>query len=153
MTHGKLILCPALLLALGTAACGGEDAGLADDGAGTGGVASALDGAADGLSRDSAPRPRRPDEIYYDLTAYDWYRRGEVLVAGGLGFQPEGLPRAIPFDSLRRAGNYQGVDFYVKNGAAEPYDTVFVPVFEGFWQPFLPIGSAPPAAPASAEEG
>jgi hypothetical protein len=148
MTHGKLILCPALLLALAIAACRGEDAGAAGDGAGTSGVASALDGAAAVLTGDSASRPRRPDEIYYDLTAYDWYRRGEVLVASGSAFQPQGLPRIIPFDSLRRAGNYQGVDFYVKNGAAEPYDTVFVPVFEDFWQPFVPVGSATPAPPA-----
>ncbi|HEY8468781.1 MAG TPA: hypothetical protein VIL18_04020 [Longimicrobiales bacterium] len=156
MTHGKFILCPALLLALGTAACGGEGAGLVGDEAGADGVASALDGAAAVLTQDSAPRPRGPDEIYYDLTAYDWYRRGEVLVAAGFAFQPQGLPRVIPFDSLRRAGNYQGVDFYVKNGAAEPYDTVFVPVFEDFWQPFLPVGPAtptPPPSPAPAEEG
>jgi hypothetical protein len=149
MTNGKLVFYPALLLLLGAAACGGEGAGPAGDGAGADGAASAVDGAAAVLTQDSAPRPRRPDEIYYDLTAFDWYRRGEVLVASGLAFQPQGLPRVIPFDSLQRAGNYQGVDFYVKNGAAEPFDTVFVPVFEDFWQPFLPVGPATPAMPAA----
>jgi hypothetical protein len=152
MTHGKLILCPALLLALGTVACGGEGGSPAGNRAGADGVASVIDRAAAVLTADSAPRTRGPDEIYYDLTAYDWYRRGEVLVAAGFGFQPQGLPRVIPFDSLRRAGNYQGVDFYVKNGAAEPYDTVFVPVFEDFWQPFLPVGPAAPATPAPPSE-
>lgn len=138
--------CATLVLALATAACNRADDSRTAAASGAAGVASAVGAAAASLGADSTAAPRRPDEIYYDLTIYDWYRRGEPLVAGGFAFQPAGTPRAIPLDSLDRAGNYQGVDFYVRNGAGEPFDTLFVPVFEDFWQPFLPVGPAPAQA-------
>jgi len=137
-----------LALAAGAAACTGEGAGGAARASSAEGVVWTLGAAASALRVDTARPPARPDEIYYDLTAYDWYRRGEPLIAGEFAFQPNGVPRPIPFDSLRRAGSYQGVDYYVRNTVPEPHDTLFVPVFDDFWQPFLPVGPAPAAKPA-----
>jgi len=137
-----------LALAAGAAACTGEDAGGAVRASGAGGIAATLGATAAALGADTAAPPARPDEIYYDLTVYEWYRHGEPLVAEGFAFQPDGVPRPIPLDSLHRAGNYQGVDYYVRNGAAQPHDTLFVPVFDDFWQPFLPVGPAPAVEPA-----
>lgn len=136
-----------LVLALAAAACTGEDAGTVTRASSAEGLASTMGAVATAPTPDSAAAPARPDEIYYDLTAYEWYRRGEPLVAAGFAFQPDGIPRIIPLDSLHRAGNYQGVDYYARNGVTQPYDTLFVPVFEEFWQPFLPVGPAPAEAP------
>ncbi len=139
----------AFALAAGAVACTGEDAGSAARASSAEGITWTLGAAASALGVDTAKPPARPDEIYYDLTVYEWYRRGEPLVAGEFAFQPDGVPRQIPLDSLHRAGNYQGVDYYVRNGVAEPHDTVFVPVFDDFWQPFLPVGRAPATKPAA----
>lgn len=87
---------------------------------------------------DAAPR-----EIYYDLTAHGWYRRGRPLRAGGYAYQPEGRPRGMPGRALRRAGRYAGVDYYVPPGRQPPHDTVFVPVFPDYWQPFVAQDSEP----------
>lgn len=95
-------------------------------------------------SRDTAqarPVPaRRADarelRIYYDLTAYEWYRRGQPLIFRAGSYLPEGKPQAIPAERLRRLGQYGGVDFYHAEGSA-PDEMVYVPVFEGYWQPFV----------------
>jgi len=144
-----LIRALVLALAAGAAACTGEDAGGAARASSTEGLVWTLGAAASALGADTASPPARPDEIYYDLTVYEWYRRGEPLIAGEFAFQPNGVPRPIPLDSLRRAGNYQGVDYYVRNAVPEPHDTLFVPVFDDFWQPFLAVGPAPATRSAS----
>jgi len=144
-------VCVTLVLALAAAgaACTGEDVGGAARASSAEGIVWRLGPVASGDGVDTASLPARPDEIYYDLTVYEWYRRGEPLVAGEFAFQPDGVPRPIPFDSLRRAGNYQGVDYYVRRDVPEPHDTLFVPVFDDYWQPFLPVGPAPATRPAA----
>ena len=89
---------------------------------------------ADGTASAGATAPRR---IYYDLTIFDWYRHGEPLVLDGGQYQPDGTPRAIRADRMRRIGEYRGVDVYVPDGAQPPHGVVFVPVFGRYWQPFL----------------
>lgn len=80
------------------------------------------------------PRPRR---IYYDLTAYEWYRKGEPLRVGAGEYVPEGAPQAMAPERMRRVAEYEGVDVYVPAGVAPPYGVVFVPVFRRYWQPFI----------------
>jgi len=140
---------PALALAVGAAACTGDDAGGVMRAGSAEGLVWRLGPPASAASEDTAAATARPDEIYYDLTAYEWYRRGEPLIAGDLAFQPDGVPLPVSFDSLRRAGNYQGVDYYVRRDLSGSHDTLFVPVFDDYWQPFLPVGSAPAANPAA----
>lgn len=75
-------------------------------------------------------------EIYYDLAAFPWYKRGGPLVHEGRAYRAGARPLARAFDSLRRLGRYQGVEYYADANAGERPDTVFVPVYEGYWQPF-----------------
>jgi hypothetical protein len=84
------------------------------------------------------PRPR---EIYYDLTAFEWYRQGQPLMIAGRAFVPVGRPEAIRDRPLDLAGEYGGVAYYVQRGSS-PGTGVLVPVFEGYWQPFLPAAAA-----------
>jgi hypothetical protein len=78
-----------------------------------------------------------PDEIYYDLTRFEWYRHGQPLMIDGTGYVPDGIPRALRDRPLERAGEYGGVAYYAAPGSA-PTGVVLVPVFEGYWQAFVP---------------
>jgi hypothetical protein len=78
-----------------------------------------------------------PDEIYYDLTRFEWYRHGQPLMIDGTGFVPDGIPRAIRDRPLEKAGEYGGVAYYAAKGASQAR-IVLVPVFEGYWQAFVP---------------
>ena len=89
---------------------------------------------AEGASVDERERPRT---IYYNLTDYGWYARAEPMVVDQRKYGPGGTPQSIPLAKLRLSGNYQGVDFYVMHGEREPPGTVYVPVYEGYWLPFV----------------
>lgn len=78
-----------------------------------------------------------PEEIYYDLTELEWYRRGEPLVHAGIPYQPARSPLAAEFSALEPAGAFQGVRYYGRVGA-ERADTLFVPVHPRYWLPFTP---------------
>ena len=85
----------------------------------------------------SSEEPVRPRTIYYNLTDYGWYARAEPMVIEQLQYGPGGTPQPIPLAKLRLSGNYQGVDFYVMHGEREPPGTVYVPVYDGYWLPFV----------------
>jgi hypothetical protein len=144
-------LLPGLLIVLALAAgCrrdepapDGPAAAAAPDPAAPGGVEPTAE-QADGAAAAAA----EPEEIYFDLTAYDWYRQGQPLVHGGQRYLPQGDPRPVPADRLQRVDTYQGVNFYALDGDPEPLGTVYVPVFHGYWQPFVAqAAGAPGEAP------
>lgn len=85
--------------------------------------------------------------IYYTLTSYDWYARGEPLVHEGRPYEPEGMPVGASLTDMTKAGEYQGVEFYVRGGDT---GAVYVPVFDGYWQLFRADPSAV-ATPADAD--
>lgn len=93
------------------------------------------------------PPDAEPVEIYYELTAFEWYRRGEPIVFRDRTYVLEALPRAIPAEELRRLGRFRGVFFYRHEEDDPPYDAVFVPVYPGFWQPFVAAGGRDAADP------
>jgi hypothetical protein len=72
--------------------------------------------------------------IYYTLTDHEWYARGEPLLHEGRAFHATGVPVAASSDRMNLLGEYQGVEFYAMEG--DGAGTLFVPVFEGYWQPF-----------------
>jgi len=82
-----------------------------------------------------------PEEIYFDLTRFDWYRQGRPLVHNGRSYMPQADP--IPADvELREAGSYEGVTYYAAENASEPVYTLYVPVYYRYWQRFTsPPGS------------
>ena len=114
--------------------------------------AVATDGvAADSLMADSvfAPVEDRAtlptSRIYYTLTSHEWYARGEPLLHDGRPHAPDGMPVHASLTEMTRAGEYQGVEYYVH--AADTGAAVYVPVFDGYWQRFRADASAA-AAPA-----
>lgn len=87
------------------------------------------------------PPANQPDEIYFDLTAFPWYRQGRPLMHGGRPYMPQAEPTPVEV-RLREAGRYEGVAYYVAEGSAEPVYTVYVPVYYRYWQRFTsPPGS------------
>ena len=101
--------------------------------------------AADSVAGDSVFDPAEDvvtlptDRIYYTLTSFDWYARGEPLVHEGRPYEPEGMPVGASLTDMTKAGEYQGVEFYVRGGDNE---SVYVPVFDGYWQQFRADPSA-----------
>ena len=127
--RSRIFICFVTMFAV--QACGNRDVPEA------GSVAEVRDTTSDRPLEDE--RPRR---IYYNLTDYTWYARAEPLLIEQQRYSPSGVPRAIPLAKLRLFGNYQGVDFYALRGEKEPPGTVFVPVHEGYWLPFVAAPSA-----------
>ena len=83
----------------------------------------------------------RPDEIYFDLTAFQWYREGRPLLHEARAYMPQADPAPVDVE-LREAGAYEGVKYYVAEGASEPVYTIYVPVYYRYWQRFTsPPGS------------
>jgi hypothetical protein len=103
--------------------------------------APARPGSPAGPQPDSAPQPVT---IYYDLTRFDWYARGEPLRHGNADYVARAAPIRASAAGMRRAGEYQGVDYYRSADDAEPPGVVYVPVFEGFWLPFTADTSSVP---------
>jgi hypothetical protein len=119
----------------------------------------------DSVSADSVFTPASDIEtlpssrIYYTLTSFDWYARGEPLVHDSRAWEPEGTPISASLADMARAGEYQGVEYYVRSGDPDP--VVYVPVYDGYWQRFradpsavaMPRDAAGDAAPADSGPG
>lgn len=128
------VACAALLQ---TSACADSGEDLADAPAAS---AAAADTAL-ARGRDAGDQATRPDEIYFDLTAFQWYREGRPLMHDGRGYMPQADPIPVTVE-LREAGRYEGVAYYVMAGAHEPVYTLYVPVYYRYWQRF----TAPPGS-------
>ncbi|MGH7448458.1 MAG: hypothetical protein ACRELT_12900, partial [Longimicrobiales bacterium] len=87
--------------------------------------------------------------IYYTLTNHEWYAHGEPLVHDGRPYEPAGMPISVSLSEMNRIGDFQGVEYYARDGDSEP--VVYVPVFDGYWQQFRADPSAV-AAPADATD-
>jgi hypothetical protein len=96
------------------------------------------DGARVSIQAEDDDKANRPERIYYDLTAFDWYRQGQPMIVDGVEHVPAGEPQAERSRIFRKAGEYAGVDYYVpEDEDADP--AVYVPVSPGYWQPFAPV--------------
>jgi hypothetical protein len=87
-------------------------------------------------TREDLPSAR----IYYTLTDHEWYARGDPLVHENVSYAPGGQPVAASLEEMQEAGAYHGVEYYVRHG--DERHTLYVPVFEGYWQPFRPDTTA-----------
>jgi hypothetical protein len=120
------------------AGCGPKDQ-TADDA--TVDDAAAAAAGADSVFAPAEDRVNLPSSrIYYTLTSYEWYARGEPLVHDGRPYEPEGMPVNASLTEMTKVGEYGGVEYYVHDGDPEP--SVYVPVFEGYWQRFRADPSA-----------
>jgi hypothetical protein len=77
-----------------------------------------------------------PERIYFTLTDHEWYARGQPLLHGNAAYHPTGMPVSASLSDMHHAGEYQGVDYYVRDG--DGGQIVYVPVYEGYWQRFSP---------------
>lgn len=128
----RMTLRAALCALLGTAAgCDGGEAGAADS---ADAVVAQADTTAPGATVTAA-RATTPAEIYFDLTAYAWYREGRPLRHDGRNYMPQADPTRDD-RRLREAGTFEGVTYYAAEDAAEPVYTLYVPVYYGYWQRF-----------------
>lgn len=106
---------------------------------------------ADEPSPPPEARNSEPPEIYYDLTRFDWYRRGQPLLVEGRPFQPAGRPEPTGVREFTELGRYDGVTYYAVAGSEAPHNVVYVPVSPGYWQPFVHVGSGAPVEGQSAD--
>ena len=120
------------LLFVFAAACGGDTdappASAPDEAAGTAVVDT---------PRVDTAGSAEPEEIYYDLTEFAWYREGRPLEHDARSHMPAGVPLAMDAPELEPAGSHEGVTYYRRRGGG---DTLFVPVFPRYWQPFVAGG-------------
>lgn len=89
-------------------------------------------------SRVDAERDSVPERIFYDLTRFEWYARGEPLVWDEREWEPRGAPVAADAEALRRLGDFGGVDVWM-DADADSLARLYVPVSEGFWLTFVPV--------------
>jgi hypothetical protein len=80
--------------------------------------------------RETLPSAR----IYYTLTQHEWYARGQPLLHENRAYHQAGMPVAASVPEMEQLGEYQGVEYYARRGDTSA--AVYVPVFEGYWQPF-----------------
>lgn len=125
---------PALLLITLLAACGAAEGDVAA-------TASADTNAAATLPPVAPEAGERlpADRIYYDLTRFEWYARGEPLLHDGVGYQPAGMPLAALASEMKLLGEYEGVEYYRRESDD---GLLFVPVFDGYWLAFRATGQA-----------
>lgn len=95
-----------------------------------------------------APSEPVADRIYFTLTDYDWYAHGEPLVFENASYRAGTGVVAAPVSSMRKVGEYQGVDVYAADGA-DADTSVYVPVHPGYWQAFHLTQAASPAVTGS----
>lgn len=103
-------------------------------------AADSVDGVA--VFNPSEERQHLPSSrIYFTLTDYGWYERGQPLLHDGRGYRPEGMPVDASLGGMQKAGEFEGVEYYVRT--ADPGAVLYVPVFDGYWQAFRLDPSAP----------
>jgi hypothetical protein len=123
---------------LWSAACGGDDGtveGRADaDVPETPGAAAADPADDDIFIAELDGGAERPETIYYDLTRFEWYARGEPLVHDGRRYAAGGALVAAPANAMERVGEYGGVQYYRQPASGDA--TLFVPVHERYWLQF-----------------
>jgi hypothetical protein len=92
---------------------------------------------------EDGPAEPLPERIYYDLTRFEWYARGEPLMFESHAYSPRGEPVRASATAMRKVGDFQGVEVYRADNEASAGDVLYVPVFEGFWLPFVSDSTAP----------
>ena len=95
---------------------------------------------------EHAEPEKLPNRIYYNLTQFVWYARGEPILFENAAYRTRGAPIRASADRMEKAGEYQGVEFYRTDEDDDASAVVYVPVFEGFWLPFVRDSSSSPPA-------
>lgn len=94
-------------------------------------------GAVSGSLEPEVEEDDLPPVIYYDLTRFDWYARGEPMRLDDGSYAPRGAPVRAATSEMNKVGEYEGVEYYARDDGSDSEGVVYVPVFEGFWLPFV----------------
>ena len=98
-----------------------------------------------GPATEPADADAMPDRVYFVLTEFDWYARGEPIVLEGTSYTVDDDPIRIDARTLERVGEYRGVELYGRDGDTNLYG----PVFDGYWRPFVPDPGTRPSVVAT----
>lgn len=66
----------------------------------------------------------------------DWFENNEDITFDERSYQKSGGTVRLECPDIMRVGEYQGVPLFVQDGAEQPYQTLYVPVSPGIWQPY-----------------
>lgn len=77
-----------------------------------------------------------PEEIYYSLDEFEWYRQALPIVHDGRAFEASDTVLILSTLEVDTLGRFGGVLYWARP-VGPPPDTLFVPVFEGYWLPFV----------------
>lgn len=88
------------------------------------------------LPADRVRQDPLPEEIYYNLDDFDWHRQALPIVHAAGAYEAADTVLVISTLELDSLGRFGGVLYWGRSGQEAP-DTVFVPVFEGYWLPFV----------------
>ena len=87
------------------------------------------------ISGEPAPRPDQyvcavPDTARYAGNEA-WYLNNEPIMWDGRRYTKYGPPRVLSPDGLRRAGEHQGVPFFVRQNTGGAPDVIYLPTRPG----------------------
>lgn len=105
------------------------------------GVCAAACGRQESEPGSSTPAEERAAELAdeaYDLSSLSWFREGRPIELLGQAWRPVGQQLSAPRRSFRRVGEFEGMGIYAVADDSPPYDTLFIPVEGGLWQPLEP---------------
>ena len=79
------------------------------------------------------------------LDTVDWFTEGRDVVFNERAWIPAGEPVLDP--AVERVGEFEGTPLYVEVNTSAPYDALFVPLENDYWQMLEEAPAAPTAGP------
>lgn len=80
-----------------------------------------------------------PAEVGYDPDTLAWFQEGRPVELDGRSWRPVGQAVFERRESLRLAGEFEGMALYAPADETPPYQHLFFPYGHGIWQPLLPL--------------
>jgi hypothetical protein len=88
------------------------------------------------LPADRVREDPLPEEIYYSLDDFEWYRQALPIVHEGRAYEARDTVLVLSTLEVDSLGRFGGVLYWARPVGPAP-DTIYVPVFEGYWLPFV----------------
>jgi hypothetical protein len=83
-------------------------------------------------------RTLRPGVVFAGTYAQgrEWFVSDQSIAFEQRQYNKSGSEVRLECPSITRAGEYMGVPLFVQNGAARPFETIYLPVRPGVWQAY-----------------
>lgn len=66
----------------------------------------------------------------------DWLTRGTAITLDGRSYDSFGTAEPMDCDDIEIVGQHMGINLFAESDAASPYETIYVPVRPGVFQPY-----------------